>query len=228
MMRAAVFMFVIMAGAPAAQTPSTGWQVYRDAQGRFSFDYPVSFGTPERGTDNGFQGRTAAIRFSALTGLGGEAVVTSGPITVDVQALGGLYDTFARSVLPDADLAVVLKAVPAITRSNVCALLGSADHLQGQKLPPRLEAVAREVDATRNLQPVVRRCDLSGDLVVFYKEATFVAGRVSARQHLYGALRFLSAPFSSFQIVRGSTIAPTAADLDALGTMAASFRMGSK
>jgi hypothetical protein len=213
---------VLATGAAGEQTPPV-WQTYRDAQGRFTFDYPTSFGTPGRGTDDGFQGRAAAVRFSALAGLGGEAVVTSGPITVDVQALGGLYDAFARTVFPDAELAIVMKAVPAVTRTNFCALLGAADHLQGQKLPARLDAAARQVDATRNLQPAVHRCNLTGDVVLFHKEATFVAGRANARQHLYGALRFLPAPYSSFQIVRGGTSAPSAADLDALARMAASF-----
>jgi hypothetical protein len=224
MRRVLRFVTVLLAAHAVAwaQVPA-GWQTYRDGQGRFAFDYPASFGTPERGTDDGFQGRTAAVRFAALVGLGGEAVVTSGPITVDVQALGGLYDAFARTVFPDAELAVVMKAVPAVTRSNFCALLAAGDHLQGQKLPARLDGAARQVDATRNLQPFVHRCDLSGDVVVFHKEATFVSGRASARQHIYGALRFLPAPFSSFQIVRGSTSAPAAADLDALGRMAASF-----
>lgn len=221
MMRALAVALVLAAASP--QTPP-GWQTYTDPQKRFAFDYPPAFGTPGRGTDDGFQTRTAAIRFSGLAGLGGEAVVTSGPITVDVQALGGLYDSFARGVFPDADLAVVLNALPAPAPSNFCALLGTADHLAGQTLPVRLVAAARQVDQMRNLDPVVHRCDLTGDVVVFHKEATFAAGAIKARQHVYGVVRFLPAPFSSFQIVRGSTTPPAAAELEMLAQVAGTFR----
>jgi hypothetical protein len=215
---------VLLAGAVhvlSGQTP--GWQPYSDPQKRFSFEHPTAFGTPGRGTDDGFQGRTAALRFPALQGLGGEAVVTSGPITVDVQALGGLYDSFARSVFPDAQLAAVLKVLPPVTPANFCELLGRADHLQNQTLPPALEAAARQVDAVRHLEPVVHRCDVGGGVVLFHKEATFRSGAVTARQHVYGALRFLPPPFSSFQIVRGGLTAPAAAELDTLRRMVASF-----
>jgi hypothetical protein len=59
---------------------------------------------------------------------------------------------------------------------------------------------------------------------VFHKEATFSSGRASARQHLYGAIRFLDAPYSPFQIVRGATTRPAAADLDVLARVVRSFR----
>jgi hypothetical protein len=219
------FALLLAAGLvshPAALAPAD-WLTYRDPQNRFSFDCPASFGTPGRGTDDGFGGRAAAVRFSALAGLGGEAVVTKGPMTVDVQALGGLYDPFARSVFPDAELAAVMKALPAIAPANFCTLLGSTDRLQRQTLPQRLEAPARRLDAIRNLQPVVHRCEVTGDVAVFHKEATFESGAASARQHIYGALRFLAGPFSSFQIVRAGLAAPTAAELDTLQRMAASF-----
>jgi len=60
-------------------------------------------------------------------------------------------------------------------------------------------------------------------VITFHKEATFVAGVVNARQQLYGAIRFLPAPYSSFQFVRGALIAPSPASLDAMTRMVQSF-----
>jgi hypothetical protein len=61
------------------------------------------------------------------------------------------------------------------------------------------------------------------EVVVFHKEVTLHAGSVSARQHLYGALRFLKVPYSSFQLVRGATAAPSAVDLGVLERIVRSF-----
>ena len=210
----------------AAQDPGAGWTSYRDAAGRFSFSYPVAFGATSVGTDSGFGGRTASTRFSMLSGLGGEAVLTSGPVTVDVQALGGLYDIFARSALPDTELATLLKALPAVTASNFCALLGSTDRLQGLTLAPRLLAAARELDAVRNVQPVVHQCVAADGVIAFHKEATFVAGAMQGRQHIFGAIRFLTPPYSSFQIVRALPTAPSASDVEVLRQLVRSFTTG--
>ena len=46
---------------------------------------------------------------------------------------------------------------------------------------------------------------------------------MSARQHLFGAVRFLDAPYSSFQLVRGAAAAPSTADLDLLERVVRSF-----
>ena len=59
--------------------------------------------------------------------------------------------------------------------------------------------------------------------MTFHKEATFIAGAAKARQHLYGAVRFLDAPYSSFQFVRGALEPPTSGALDAIERMVASF-----
>ena len=100
---------------------------------------------------------------------------------------------------------------------------GAADHVQGLQLPPRLLAAAKILDTSRNVNPVVRRCGVSGGVAVFHKETTFESGTVSARQHIFGALRFLAAPYSSFQIVRGLNAPPAAADLDAAERLVRSF-----
>ncbi|HET9194759.1 MAG TPA: hypothetical protein VFO21_17885 [Vicinamibacterales bacterium] len=218
---AAVLIVTAIAGA-APQNP--GVATYRDPQGRFTFEYPVSFGTPGRGTDDGFGDRVAAVRFSNLTGLGGEAVLTTGPIAVDVQALGGLYDPIALQVFPDAIKAQVVSARPAVTRAGFCQLLGAADHLGAAGgLPERVREAARNVDRMRNIDPRVVRCQMAGNTVTFYKEATFTSGAVSARQHIFGALRFLDAPFSAFQIVRAALAPPTDEDLDVLARIVRSF-----
>ncbi len=214
--------WIALAAASHAQT-APGWRMYDDPQKRFSFSYPESFGTPAQGTDSGFGNRVAALRFTALTGLGGEAALTSGFIDVDIQAVGGLYDAIARSVLPDADARALVSALPPLTPSNFCAQLGAASRLQGLTVPPRLLPVVKMLDASRNVNPVVRRCDVSNGVAVFHKETTFESGRVSARQHLFGAVRFLAAPYSSFQFVRGLNTPPSAADLQTAERLVRSF-----
>jgi hypothetical protein len=218
---AAVLLLTAIAGAAAQDSGTT---TYRDPQGRFTFRYPVSFGTPGRGTDDGFRDRVAAVRFSNLMGIGGEAVLTTGAIAVDVQALGGLYDPIALQVFPDAIKAQVVAARPAVTRAGFCQLLGAADHLgTAAGLPERVREAARNVDRMRNIDPRVVRCQMAGDTVTFHKEATFASGAMSARQHIFGALRFLDGPFSAFHIVRAATAPPTAEDLEVLARIVRSF-----
>ena len=69
-MRVNVVCRVVLAATLAAlgagsitATSNPGLQLvqYRDAAGRFQFDYPSAFGPPETGTDNGFGGRVAAM-----------------------------------------------------------------------------------------------------------------------------------------------------------------------
>ena len=218
---ASVLIVSAIAGG-AAQDP--GLATYRDPQGRFTFEYPVSFGTPGRGTDDGFGDRVAAVRFSNLMGLGGEAALTTGPIVVDLQALGGLYDPIALQVFPDAIKAQVVAARPAVTRANFCQVLGAADHLGAAAgLTERVREAARNVDRMRNIDPRVVRCQMAGDTVTFHKEATFTSGGVSARQHIFGALRFLDGPFSAFHIVRVALAAPTDEEVDVLARIVRSF-----
>jgi hypothetical protein len=223
------FLFVPFLGLAVATTgghaqgTTAGWRTFVDPQGRFEFSYPESFGEPVRGTDSGFQNRTAAYRFPALVGLGGEAALTSGFIDVDIQALGGLYDSIARGVLQDADVPTLVAALPRLTPTNFCSMLGATDRVQGLKLAPRLLTAAKMLDVVRNVSPVVRRCTVTDRVAVFHKETTFESGTMSARQHLFGALRFLDAPYSSFQLVRGAATAPSAADLDVLERVVRSF-----
>ena len=205
-----VLIVTALAGA-APQNP--GLATYRDPRGRVTCEYPVSFGTPGRGTDDGFRDRVA-----------GEAVLSTGPIVVDVQALGGLYDPIALQVFPDAIKAQVVAARPAVTRAAFCQLLGAADHIGAAAgLDERVREAARNVDRMRNIDPRVVHCQMAGDTVTFHKEATFTSGGVSARQHIFGALRFLDGPFSAFHIVRAALAAPTDEELDVLARIVRSF-----
>jgi hypothetical protein len=221
---ALVSLLVATASATGWAQAEAGWTTYRDPEGRFRFEFPASFGTPERGTDSGFGNRVAAIRFSGLMGLGGEAALIQGPVSVDIQALGGLYDPLTLQMLPPDALAAVLAARPAVTPDAFCRLLGAADHLgPDAALPGALVDAARGLDRMRNIDPQVLRCVVDGGVATFHKTATFRAGTVSARQHIHGALRFLSGPYSAFQIVRAGPDAPSANDLAALTRMVRSF-----
>ncbi len=217
----------MMAGALGGQQ-APDEVVYRDPQGRFEFRFPASWGSAGPGADSGFGDRIAALRFSAVAaagGLGGEAVVTAGPVTVDLQALGGLYDSFTLQVFPEDTRPKVVAARPAVTPASFCRLLGEADHLgDAPPLSPALADLARQVDRMRNIDPRVVRCDVADGVVTFHKEATWEAGTVAARQHIFGAVRFLTAGLSSFQIVRGSLTPPGSGELDALARVVLSFR----
>ena len=199
-----------------------GWLKYTDPQNGFSFSYPPTFGNPSQGTNSGFGDRVAAIRFSEFSSrvdsgkiiLGGEAVLTKGFVLVDVQALGGLYDSISLEVFPDTMRNNIISNLPTLTAINFCSELARAQHIDLNKsafasLNQQQKDAIVTIDRTRNIDPKVIRCDVSGDTVIFHKEATFESGQAKSRQNIYGAIRFLKSPFSSFQIVRVSTEVPS-------------------
>ena len=65
---------------------------------QFEFSYPAAFGTVSAGTNDGFEDRVAALRFSGLRGV--EAALTGGFPLVDRQAVGGLYDSITLEIFP--------------------------------------------------------------------------------------------------------------------------------
>jgi hypothetical protein len=223
-------LLVLIATASVAagtrQIAPAGWRTYVDPQQRFQFSYPASLGDPRPGTDSGFGNRVAALRLPGFAGLGGEAVLTSGFVDLDIQAAGGLYDAIARGVLQDADIPLVIAALPPLTPATVCGVLETADHTANLKIPPRLLPVARQIDRMRNVDPALPRCTVADRVAVFHKEATLAAGVASGRQHLFGAVRFLDAPYSSFQLVRGLSSPPSDVDLDVLERIVRSFSAG--
>jgi hypothetical protein len=200
------------------------WPTYRDARGRFEFRYPPEYGKPERGSNDGFRDRVAAVRFSALTGLGGEAALTKGRVLVDIQAAGGLYDEISLGLFPDPLRQRIEALLPPLALGNFCAIIGQQDHLPASPgLDPKIEDLVRSADRVRNVDPKVVQCRRSGSVVTFHKEATFISGAVTARQQLYGAVRFLDAPYSSFQFVRGALEPPASGAIDAIARMLESF-----
>src|SRR5207248_8876345 len=169
----------------------------------------------------------AAIRFSAFSAgvrdrqivNSGEAVLTQGFPLIDLQAVGGLYDPITLGVFPAPMRAAVLKTLPALTAANFCDAVARERHAAPGSATPVLE-----VDRMRNIDPKIVSCDLSGDTVTFDKEVSFGAG--SPRQHVYGAVRFLAAPYSTFQLVRATWSAPGASLLWQLSELVNSWTIG--
>jgi hypothetical protein len=203
--------------------------IYRDPQGRFAFSYPLAWGSPARGTNDGFQDRVAAVRFERFPSqLGGEAVLTRGRIVVDLQAIGGLYDPIALEVFPDALRARVIAATPPLTAASFCDALGRATHVDLASpglaaLPAAQRDAIGQVDRMRQVEPRVLRCDRRGDTIVFDKETALTPG--APRQRIYGAVRFLGTPYSTIQLIAGGT-PPLAGLLDAMADVVRSFSAG--
>ena len=219
---AALVLAALSSITPGAQAP--GWTTYRDPAGRFTFDYPASFGTPSRGTNDGFEDRVAAVRFSGLTGLGGEAAVTRGRVVLDLQAFGGLYDPIALEVFPEAMRRQIVAALAPITPESACRLLAAADHVPGDRgLPANVVEAARRVDRFRNVSPRLLRCEVRDGVLIFHKEATFDSSVPPARQHIFGALRFLTPQGDAFQLVRALPAPPPAAELETLERVVRSY-----
>jgi len=137
--------------APPTVAAIQEWPVYRDPKGRFEFRYPPDYGAPERGTSDGFRDRVAAVRFPALSGLGGEAALTKGRVLVDIQAVGGMHDDIAMQVFPEPLRARIEPLVTPLTLENFCANLGLQDHLP-PNLPfePKFADMIRSVNRMRN------------------------------------------------------------------------------
>jgi len=142
--------------------------------------------------------------FSPL-GVGGEAVLTRGRPLVDVQAAGGLYDPFAREALTDALLAAVDGVLPVLTPSNFCGALEREEHIDVndsalQVLSAAQREALRLLDRMGNVGPRLLDCVVDGAMVTFRKEAAPTDG--APRRQVFGAVRFLEPPYSTFQIVQ--------------------------
>jgi len=217
-----------MLAAPAmlavAQTST-----YQDPQKRFDFAYPAEFGAPSAGTDNGFRDRVAAIRFSEFSAgvhagkviFGGEAVLTKDAPQVDLQAAGGLYDEITLQVFRAPAALTVRNALPRLTALNFCDALASERH--ADPADPRLASLTAaektamgQVDQMGNKSPKVLRCDVAGDTVTFEKD--------TEQRYVYGAIRFLVPPYSSFQLIRGGGQAPVPAMLQQITGVVNSWR----
>lgn len=220
---------LITAGVLASAQSAGPVRLYRDPQKGFEFSYPAEFGAPSAGTDDGFRDRVAAIRFSEFSAgiherkivLGGEAVLTKESPQVDLQAAGGLYDEITLQVFPEPAASLVRSALPRLSASNICDALASERH--ADPADPRLRSLTAaektglgQVDQMGNASPKVLRCDVSGDTVTFSKG--------TGQRYVYGAIRFLPPPYSSFQLIRGSGEAPEPEVLQRITDLVNSWR----
>ena len=205
--------------------------VYRDPAGRFSFAYPDTFGSPSTGTDDGFQDRAAAVRFDHFPArLGREAVLTRGFPLVDLQAAGGLYDTITLQILPDGLRQRVLAALRPLTAETFCAAIAAPQHVNVNlpvfaSLTPQQRDGIAATDAMNNAGIQVVQCRVTGPIVVFDK--TRRASPAAQPQHVFGAVRFLTGPYSTFQIIAGGD-APDAALLAAMSDVVGSLTAPAK
>jgi hypothetical protein len=218
----------LLFGAAALMLLQSAPVVYQDPAGRFTFSYPSTFGSAAAGTNDGFGDRVAAVRFSHFPAVyGGEAVVTRGFPLVDLQAAGGLYDGLTLEVFPATLRTTVTAQLPRLTAANLCAALGRRQHLDpdlpafASLTPPQKQAIAG-TDAMRNANPRVVECRSRAGTVTFDKERAFQQG--SPTQHVYGTVRFLDGPLSTFQLIAGGA-APDRATLSAIEDVVASFRV---
>jgi len=206
---------VVVVAVVAAQTPLD--RQYVDPRGRFQFSYPASFGAISPGTDDGFDNRVAALRFENFSSgmsrsggrptLGGEAVLTRGFPLIDIQAAGGLYDAITLQIFPDAMRAAIIAALPPLQAATFCAAIGREQHLDPnspalQSLTPPQRSTVAQVDTMRHANPRVLQCAADGDTVTFDEE---VGAEGGARLRVYGAVRFLTGEYSTFQLVRGGS-----------------------
>ena len=200
---------VVFGGQPS--TPLAPVAEHRDSQGRFRFTYPRSYGATSPGTNDGFAGRVSVRFASPPAPLGGELVLTRGFPYVDIQAVGGLYDSIALEVFPDALRQRVVAQLPRLTMQNFCDALGRATHLDVDSpalagVTPEQRGAIRRLDLTRSVDPKVLRCDVANGVLVFDKETAFQAG--APRQRIFGAIRFVEGDASSVQLVAGAAVPP--------------------
>jgi hypothetical protein len=216
--RAAALLLLLAQAAGAA--------AYSDPQRRFRFTYPRSFGATSPGTNDGFQGRAAAVRFASFPAqLGGELALTRGVPTVDIQAAGGLYDSIALEALPDSLRASVSSALPVLSERSFCDIIARESHLD--VTTPWLVALSSNqrdavirLDSMRNNAPRLLRCELANGVIVFDKETSFDRGW--PRQHVFGAIRFLTGQYSTVQLIAGGG-APASGLLDEMADVLRSF-----
>ena len=215
-----LLLAILAAGLAMAQSSPEGWRTYQDPRSRFQFEYPDTFGRPSPGNDDSFRNRTAAIRFSQFSAgvharriiLGGEAVLTIGPPQVDLQAAGGLYDPITLQIFPARIAATIQNAMPVLTAGGFCDAIGREQHLD--PADGRLTALTAQqrgaivtVDRMGNTAPKVLHCEIAAGTVTFDKASALRPA--AASRHIYGAIRFLPRNYSSFQLVRGSSDAPS-------------------
>jgi hypothetical protein len=199
---------------------------YVDPGGRFRFSYPAEFGASSPGTNDGFEDRVAAVRFTLFSsGIGGEVVLTRGFPVVDIQAAGGLYDSMTLEIFPQPMRRLIVQALTPLSVTNFCQQIAQEQHLDPQVatlagLTAQQKSVIASTDRMRNVSPRVIRCIVDGTTVTFDKEVASQPG--GPRQHVYGAIRFLESPYATFQIIRAGS-SPGMAVLDQMASLVKSW-----
>ena len=220
-------LFVPIALA-ALTLQSARLQRYADPGGRFTFSYPSAWGTASPGMNNGFRDRLVALGFSAFPSrFKGEAVLSRGFPLIDLQAAGGLYDGLTLEIFPDSLRARILDRLPRLTRSNLCEALRQSTHMDPNlpafaSLTPAQRQALSQADVMRNANPRLVECRTEGNTIVFDKERSFRSG--DPIQYVYGAVRFLPEPYSTFQLIAGGD-APDQLTLTAIAGVVASFEI---
>jgi hypothetical protein len=121
----------------------------------------------------------------------------------------------------------ILAVLAPVTPQSACQLLAAADHVPADgRLPAKVLDLARSLDRMRNVAPRLVRCDMRDGVLVFHKETTFESGLPPVRQHIFGALRFLTPPGDAFQIIRVLATPPAMAELETLERLVRSFSPG--
>ncbi len=217
-------LFCATAAALLQRAPTA---VYRDPGNRFTFSYPSAYGSIGPGTADGYLDRVASFRFDAFPArFGGEPVVTKGFPLIDLQALGGLYDSLTLEIFPEPLRTRVVSQLPRLTPLNFCSALAAQRHVDPAlpafaALEPQQREAIVATDVMRNASPRVISCRTRGDTISFDKERAFQPG--APLQHVYGSVRFLTGAYSTFQLIAGGE-APDAAAITAIESLVASFQ----
>ena len=218
---------LLLSATVAALLQQAPTAVYRDPENRFTFSYPSAYGSIGPGTADGLLDRVASFRFDAFPArFGGEPVVTKGFPLIDLQALGGLYDSLTLEIFPEPLRTRVVSQLPRLTLANFCAALAASRHLDpalpafASLRPQERDAIAG-TDVMRNASPQVVSCRTRGDMITFDKERAFQPG--APLQHVYGTVRFLTGTYSTFQLIAGGDT-PDAATVTAIENLVASFQ----
>jgi hypothetical protein len=110
--------------------------------------------------------------------------------------------------------------------ANFCAALAEPRHLDPAlpafaSLKPQERDAIGGTDVMRNASPQVIECRTRGDMVTFDKERAFQPG--APLQHVYGSVKFLTGPYSTFQLIAGGE-APDPSLMNAIEDLVRSFR----
>lgn len=203
----------VVAGGQSTAAQPPPMTEHRDAKSPVRFTYPRSYGPTSPGTNDGFNGRQA-IRFASFPApLGGELVLTRGFPYVDLQAVGGLYDSIALEVFPDALRRRIVALLPRLSANTFCTALGQTTHLDVDSpalasLTPDQRAGIRRLDLVRSIDAKVARCETVNGVIAFHRVVRFQEG--APHQHIFGAIRFLDGEYSSVQLVAGAALPPSA------------------